>query len=260
MIRDKLKDEDYFRRYSELRVSLLEKYINKLQNNEIREDRIGAVQYGNVIMSAIELITAHYSSGSSIEELSIEIRRVIEYMERYWKPEQTKVKARAGKKCELWDQYRLESYEYFLHILSLAYLLNVPDEDFLVLVDLIDRDNISDNLYEFIIKARFPQRAKIREEEYSLDKSFILKVYKHLRAATQQKDMQEAAKLVKQFLEKSFYHKHANFYNKHNIQHEVYYGYWSFESAAVVAIMGLDDSSFRENQYYPKDLIHRDVL
>jgi hypothetical protein len=80
-------------------------------------------------------------------------------------------------------------------------------------------------------------------------------VYKNLRAATQQQDTAEAAKLVKRFLEKGFYHKHANFYNKHKNQHEVYYGYWSFESAAVVAIMGLDDSSFRENQYYPKDLI-----
>ena len=254
MMRDKLKDEDYFRRYTDLSASLLEKNINKLQSNEIREDRIGAVQYGSVIMTAVKLITAHYSSGSGIENLSMEIRKVIRYMERYWRPEQTKVKAKVGKKFELWDQYRVASYEYFLHILSLAYLLNVPDEEFQVLVDIIDRDNISDNLYEFIIKARFPQRGQNREEEYSQEQSVILKVYKSLRAATQQEDKKEAAKLVKRFLEKSFYHKHANFYNAHNSRHEIYYGYWSFESAAVASIMGLDDSGFRENQYYPKDL------
>jgi hypothetical protein len=239
----------------DLSVSLLEKNINKLQNNEVREDRIGAVEYGNVIMTAVELITACYSSGSSIEELSMEIRKVIGYMDKYWKPEQTKVKAKVGKKMELWNQYRVASYEYFLHVLSFAYLLKVPDADFQVLVDIIDRDNISDNLYEFIIKARFPKRSLNRDEEYSHEHSVILKVYKNLRAATQQQDTAEAAKLVKRFLEKGFYHKHANFYNKHKNQHEVYYGYWSFESAAVVAIMGLDDSSFRENQYYPKDLI-----
>jgi hypothetical protein len=34
-----------------------------------------------------------------------------------------------------------------------------------------------------------------------------------------------------------------------------YFGYWSFESAAIVAALGLDDSSFRDNEYYPKDLV-----
>ena len=83
-------------------------------------------------------------------------------------------------------------------------------------------------------------------------------MYKILRAATEQENKNEAAKLVKRFLEKSFYHKHANFYDAHKNRHEIYYGYWSFESAAVATIMGLDDSSFRESQYYPKDLSHCD--
>jgi hypothetical protein len=30
------------------------------------------------------------------------------------------------------------------------------------------------------------------------------------------------------------------------------FGYWSFETAAIVKIMGLDDSSFRGCKYYPK--------
>ncbi|MEW8693370.1 MAG: PoNe immunity protein domain-containing protein [Candidatus Thiodiazotropha endolucinida] len=253
MIRDTFKEKAVFDRFCESAASYIPSAIKKLDNKEIREERIGAVEY-DIIRTAAQLITAHYSSGSRIEELSLEIRRVVGYIERYWKPEQTKVTAKVGKKFELWDQYMVGPYEYFLHILSLAYLLNVPDKEFQVLINIIDRDNISDNLYEFIIKARFPQRDQNRAEEYSQDKSIILKVYKNLRAATQKQDKAEAAKLVKRYLEKDFYHKHANFYNAHNSRHEIYYGYWSFESAAVTAIMGLDDSSFRENQYYPKDL------
>ena len=34
-----------------------------------------------------------------------------------------------------------------------------------------------------------------------------------------------------------------------------YYGRWSFESAVIVAILDLDDSKFRENEYYPKNLV-----
>ena len=33
-----------------------------------------------------------------------------------------------------------------------------------------------------------------------------------------------------------------------------YYGYWSFEAAAVCLIHGIDDASFRDNLVYPKDL------
>jgi hypothetical protein len=33
-------------------------------------------------------------------------------------------------------------------------------------------------------------------------------------------------------------------------------GYWCFESAAVVKAFGIDDKEIREQQYYPKDLLH----
>lgn len=33
-----------------------------------------------------------------------------------------------------------------------------------------------------------------------------------------------------------------------------YYGYWSFEAAAVCVIHGIDDTSFRDHMVYPKDL------
>jgi hypothetical protein len=36
------------------------------------------------------------------------------------------------------------------------------------------------------------------------------------------------------------------------------FGYWSFETAAIVKIIGLYDSSFRDPQYYPRDLISID--
>ncbi|AUS05351.1 PoNe immunity protein domain-containing protein [Pseudotamlana carrageenivorans] len=63
--------------------------------------------------------------------------------------------------------------------------------------------------------------------------------------------------MIKQFLEKDFYHKHMNLYDSHKSKWNIYCGYWSFEAAAVVKIMNLDDSSFIDNQYYPKDLVHK---
>jgi hypothetical protein len=40
-----------------------------------------------------------------------------------------------------------------------------------------------------------------------------------------------------------------------NGRHDTYYGAWSFESAAITAILDLDDSRFKNNKYYPKDLV-----
>ncbi|MBF4636310.1 DUF1911 domain-containing protein [Agreia pratensis] len=37
-----------------------------------------------------------------------------------------------------------------------------------------------------------------------------------------------------------------------------YGGYWCFEAAAVVKLLDIDDSSFRDNEFYPADLVHPD--
>lgn len=34
-----------------------------------------------------------------------------------------------------------------------------------------------------------------------------------------------------------------------------YLGYWSFEAAAVTIVLGIDDSSYRDKCFYPKDLV-----
>jgi hypothetical protein len=42
----------------------------------------------------------------------------------------------------------------------------------------------------------------------------------------------------------------------HKSQWNIHSGYWSFESGALVKILGLDDSSLKDTQYYPYDMVH----
>lgn len=35
-----------------------------------------------------------------------------------------------------------------------------------------------------------------------------------------------------------------------------YYGYWCFEAALITRLLNIDDSSFRDNIYYPADIVH----
>jgi hypothetical protein len=66
----------------------------------------------------------------------------------------------------------------------------------------------------------------------------------------------EAEIRIKKYLE-SWYekNKHAPWYNNH-LRGYGYSGYWAWEVGAVVKLMQLDDSSFKDNPYYPYDLVH----
>lgn len=65
--------------------------------------------------------------------------------------------------------------------------------------------------------------------------------------------------LMKKFLEgwyKSM--KPAAWYNtdRPDSGEGAYYGYWCFEAALIVRLLDIDDSSFRDNVYYPVDVVH----
>src|SRR5690606_30353752 len=85
----------------------------------------------------------------------------------------------------------------------------------------------------------------------------VPEVFETLRTAINQTDKERAQELVAQFIKKEWYdnHKEAGWYNSHKSKHNAYFGYWSFETAAIVAIMELDDSNLGDCEYYPKDLV-----
>ena len=159
-----------------------------------------------------------------------------------------------GNKNEVLDQYSLGNYDTMLWMLSLGYLLSIPEDRFLILVNAIDKDLVKDKIFEFIISAKIISRAKITEESYKYE----WKLFGCLRNAIKTDDLSKASNLVKTFLEKEWYkeHKNSGWYENHKNRHNTYSGYWCFEAAAVVKILGLDDSSFATNKYYPKDLIN----
>jgi hypothetical protein len=64
--------------------------------------------------------------------------------------------------------------------------------------------------------------------------------------------------LVKKFLE-GWYKRNKNlaaWYDTHHDDDSGYVGYWCFEAALVVPLFGIDDTSFRDHEHYPGDLVH----
>lgn len=249
-MRDIHKDIEYFNRLIFDIKESIERKINWIDIGKTQADKI-YFSKRSIVWDYISLIGAKYSVGLNkidfINDLEEAISKCNESWDGFWK-----LKGRDEKE---YDQYILSAYDEMLWMLSLGYLLNIPNDTFKLLVDIIDRDKVKDNLFEFIISAKLKDRQPIKEESYR-DYFGIPETFAKLREAIKETDKAKAEKLVKEFITKDWYnnHKDAGWYNSHKSKHNVYFGYWSFETAAVVKIMGLNDASFRDCQYYPKDL------
>ncbi|XZT90512.1 PoNe immunity protein domain-containing protein [Acinetobacter baumannii] len=81
------------------------------------------------------------------------------------------------------------------------------------------------------------------------------KLIKVFNAATEQRPA-----LMLQYLE-SWYEasRREPYYNQHPQvdidEGYLYYGYWSWEAAAVTWLLGIDDALYRDHEFYPKDLV-----
>jgi hypothetical protein len=252
MLRDQIRDEYYFDNLINRQEEGIKKYFYWIQTGKTPKERINVVKQ-EIAKDYIYLLSAKYSVGYSLEDLLPDwkegVKLIYESWDGFWKLKQ-------GSPPVEYDQYILSAYDEMLWMLSLGYLLNVSEEDFKRLVEVIDRDKVKDKLFEFIIMAKIKDRQPIQEESYR-DFFAIPEIFSKLREAMQESDKGKASKLIHDFLKKDWYknHKDAGWYNSHKSKHDTYFGYWSFESAAVVKIKGLDDTSFRDNQYYPKDLV-----
>ena len=245
MVRDKYKDENYFDRYIDQSCKRVEKFKSWILIGKTPEERIPIVKKG-IGVTKLRIIIAKYSGGYSLSEIGSDYTRLLKCFSDYW-PEGQVLMNHNGRVLK---QYL--DYDDMLWMLSFGILFDVSKEDFRVLSDLIKRDGVKDKFYECFISNKLGDNIFSGEESYE----FGWDLYCSLREAIDE-DVSEEEKI--QFINKSLTSEwekdHREMLNSLKGRHETYYGAWSFESAAIVAINGLDDSSFRGNEYYPKDLV-----
>jgi hypothetical protein len=200
--------------------------------------------------SYVDFVSAKYSAGYPITDLTDDLLNAIDLTDESRVDDE--VKFYSDRKGGYLNQF--VKFDQMQWMLSLGYLLDISNNEFQKLLDIVDRHGVKDYVYEFIIRAKIKDRKPITKESYEY--GWLL--FGKLRQAITETDKAKAAQLVKGFITKDWYkeHKNTGWYNSHNSPHDIYYGYWSFETAAVVKIIGLDDSGFRDCQYYPKDLVN----
>jgi len=150
------------------------------------------------------------------------------------------------------NQYKLD-YDYMyiesIWLLSFAICLEIEAEKLIPLKNKILEKEYNDFLMSILLRQLF-------DDINILDSFFMKKPYPILESIIK---LGVTANIedLKTYLEKDWYKAHNGlaWHNTHKKDHS-YLGYWAFETAAIVKIFGLDDSSLRDVDYYPYDLVH----
>ncbi|CAA6801588.1 MAG: Unknown protein [uncultured Sulfurovum sp.] len=237
MTRDTLRTEKEFIKYINEKKNYLIIREKELLTQIFSRDSYRKDALRRLADSYLDLINALYSVGNEINELREYMIRLIELVEESWK----------------YKSFSTYNYSDILTYISLAYLLEINEENFQKLVFIRDCVKSRDNILDFIINAKLNDR-KVNTRLMKWGKN------KRLAKVINAKSKEEAQKLMKEDYLRYWYFSQQALYwhDRHKRNIDIYTGYWSFEAAAITKILGLDDSSYRDNKYYPKDMIKRE--
>lgn len=178
-----------------------------------------------------EILLATYSAGYPIPQVKEEYLKYMQTLLPVWRK----------------DSFYIET----LWALSIGIMLDVEAEVLTPLIALVEQDNPEDYLLDFLIRyyrTDWPQHDGFMfNRPYALTKKII---------EAENKD--KALGQLRHYIFSKWYagHSDTGWYNLHKKNVKNHVGYWSFESGAIAKILGLDDSSLKDQQFYPYDMVH----
>ena len=233
-MRGTIKDDTYFAEKLQKNGADIEHYealVEKVVAERGESDRGAQMGYAVLFTSYRNRINLLYSTGNKDSEIKPCFENLLKYYVKTWEPR----------------------YSYFdlINVLSLAVLLDVKADNELVneLIGKIRKADYQDYLVDQLAGA-LDTSYEPRCPEFRWKKT-----YQPLKEIAENAAV-NAVDLLKQYLDDQWYgiHKECAWYGSHKT--ELYYGYWSFEAGAIAKLLGLDDTSLRDQKYYPYDLVH----
>ncbi|WP_052732859.1 PoNi-like cognate immunity protein [Hymenobacter terrenus] len=184
---------------------------------------------------------AEYSRGYPVADFHASLSQVINSLEqlRALDPEGT---------FAMSFKSDMDDYVRALWLVSQAILLRLENSLIERLLACIGNEG-QDLLFERLVAVVAPNIGRKQAK-----KLLYPKVYQSLYDSIDAPAEQQAA-LVQQFL-KNWYKgmRKTAWYDSHKETDSGFFGYWCWEAAGVAHAFGIDDSSFRDMPYYPKDL------
>ncbi|MFY0138482.1 PoNi-like cognate immunity protein, partial [Bacillus cereus] len=143
-------------------------------------------------------------------------------------------------------------YLNLIWMISLGILLETDKKNLVSLAKLVEKENMNDAVIDFLLCASDIGYTKMTNRYYK--ENPYAKTREIIELA--QTDKKEASKRLQTYMEKEWFKGHYDYEWKNAHKEPGYVGYWSFETAAIVKILGLDDTSLKDNNDYPYDLAH----
>jgi hypothetical protein len=254
-MRDKNKNKQYFIDYINKINGMRENVVEWIKIGKIPQERV-PIMLNETFRMYIKLMWAKYSMGEPIELLVEDYLQALNHMYQSW----LKLPLKAYKNNVYYNHYFGGTYDQMLEMLSFGILLNQPKETFLKLADIIDKDEVKDLLYEFILKIKIPERDELTTESYSEIQNMPTE-FKNLRLAIKENNKVKAASLVDTFFTKDWVNRAKkeggkNAFNDYNNPNNTYTGYWNFYVPAICLLLDIDVSNFENNLYFPRDIYY----
>lgn len=241
MIRDKYKDESYFQGFLVYHNARIEKFENLAA--ALIEERGSDDEGVHSLFIALNVfyfnkLIAMYSAGRPLDEVKCFLPDVVDSMERSY------------------DSLVHDSYDYYTETIwlsSIGVMLGVSQDLHARIEKLLKIYHDKDTLAHFLLNAREIETWQLHSSQF-----FIERPYSKLYSVITCSEQDEAVRKLVTYLKKDWYplHDEAGWHDTHSIDDYVYRGYWSFESGAIVKILGLDDSSLKDVPYYPFEMVH----
>ncbi|GAA4207972.1 hypothetical protein GCM10022289_31200 [Pedobacter jeongneungensis] len=239
MFRDKFKSEEYFKKTTARILNNLE----AKKNNGLNDKPLSNIENYVLANGLYIYVFRAYSLGDPVKNLIDPCKEMLIYN---------------IDSIHLNEDYSDGgdiAYTELLGMVAMGVLLDAKEELYKLSLTL-EKVNYRDYLIDFLLKFSRPDLVLTDKMMWPDDVAC-----KQLRTIIQANKI-DAEKEMKAYLEKYYYTK-ANFedeYNSHKRTDTTYKGYWSFESAAIVKIMGLSDDGFKYSPYYPYDMLHDEPL
>jgi len=242
-----LNEEPYavFVKWSENHADELEALLRDQLAEQTNSDAAFIQWSSGIAGHAVERLIGAYSAGEPIESLVRQLSRCILLVERPVLPN-------AKHRTEPYYMDEPDSYAYAMWLLSLTKLLR---HDALIprvaaLFDVAKEENRGkDALFEALLQKlglpSVPANNCLKN----------MKAHPLLLEAISAEPAQRP-KHVARFLDKWYPSMKACYWHgRHTRVPQNFFGYWAFEAGLVTYLWDIDDSSYRDMPFYPKDLV-----
>lgn len=230
-LRDNLNTEIRYKELIQKKTSFVEEDLHEYQCTGTTWDSKQELSHFDIILrNAYQILISKYSVGYPVLELIPDYLQGVQFMKKGWNTD-------AGYVTMLW-------------YLSIGVMLECHKE-LQQLSILLKEHSVKDKLFSFLVN---------NTQDYASEKLLWTTPYAGLIEVIElaKTNKEKAVERLQKYLKKEWYKGHSDcgWYNDHKSKWGVHFGYWSFESGALVKILGLDDSSLQGLPYYPYDMVH----